>query len=160
MCGLLLKGTWICSQEHISPTNKLTCSQLSGFIARLVEHCIGVAEVIGSNPFEATWIFQVSPGYKRQLLKLTRYSAIIISPIHVTSLVCIFSLIPFVSGESASKKQKTESFRQKEKRKRDQGQSSRGKSYVEEEKRILRQDFSAQWIEHSSSILLVHHIHV
>ncbi|XP_068726944.1 UPF0690 protein C1orf52 homolog [Montipora capricornis] len=47
-------------------------------------------------------------------------------------------------GESASKKQKTESFRQKEKRKRDQGQSSRGKSYVEEEKRILRQDFSAQ----------------
>ncbi|KAL9989584.1 hypothetical protein ACROYT_G004148 [Oculina patagonica] len=45
-------------------------------------------------------------------------------------------------GESAPKKQKTENFRQKEKRKRDEGQSSRGKSYVEEEKRILRQDFS------------------
>jgi len=42
------------------------------------------------------------------------------------------------------KSKKTENFRQKEKRKRDQGQSSRGKSYVEEEKRILRQDFSAE----------------
>ena len=41
-----------------------------------------------------------------------------------------------------SKKQKLQNFRQKEKRKRDEGQSSRGKSYVEEEKRILRQDFS------------------
>jgi len=47
-------------------------------------------------------------------------------------------------GESTPKKQKTDNFRQKEKRKRDQGQSSRGKSYVEEEKRILRQDFSAE----------------
>ena len=34
---------------------------------------------------------------------------------------------------------KSKSFRQKEKRKRDLGQSSRGKSYVEEEKRILRE---------------------
>ena len=44
--------------------------------------------------------------------------------------------------EEASKKQKVQNFRQKEKRKRDEGQSSRGKSYVEEEKRILRQNFS------------------
>lgn len=43
---------------------------------------------------------------------------------------------------SASKKQKVQNFRQKEKRKRDEGQSSRGKSYVEEEKRILRQNFA------------------
>lgn len=44
---------------------------------------------------------------------------------------------------SASKKAKTvETFRQKEKRKRNSGQTSRGKSYVEEEKRILRQQFS------------------
>lgn len=43
---------------------------------------------------------------------------------------------------SAKKKSKTETFRQKEKRKRDVGQSSRGKSYVEEEKRILRQAFA------------------
>jgi len=44
-------------------------------------------------------------------------------------------------GEETSKKQKVQNFRQKEKRKRDEGQSSRGKSYVEEEKRILRQNF-------------------
>lgn len=56
----------------------------------------------------------------------------------------IASLYNIITGESAPKKQKTENFRQKEKRKRDQGQSSRGKSYVEEEKRILRQDFSAE----------------
>lgn len=46
------------------------------------------------------------------------------------------------TGESMSnKKLKSETFRQKEKRKRDLGQSSRGKSYVEEEKRILRQQY-------------------
>lgn len=44
------------------------------------------------------------------------------------------------SGEDA-KKLKTETFRKKEKRKRDLGQTSRGKSYVEEEKRLLRQQF-------------------
>ena len=49
------------------------------------------------------------------------------------------------SGPS-SKKAKTDNFRQKEKRKRDLGQSSRGKSYVEEEKRILRQQFAADEI--------------
>ena len=43
---------------------------------------------------------------------------------------------------SGSKKLKTDHFRQKEKRKRDLGQSSRGKSYVEEEKRILRQQYN------------------
>ena len=46
--------------------------------------------------------------------------------------------------ESAPKRQKSENFRQKEKRKRDHGQSSRGKNYVEEEKRVLRQEFSAE----------------
>lgn len=43
---------------------------------------------------------------------------------------------------SASKKEKVETFREKEKRKRNMGMQSRGKSYVEEEKRILRQQFS------------------
>lgn len=43
--------------------------------------------------------------------------------------------------DTGSKKLKTETFRKKEKRKRDLGQSSRGKSYVEEEKRLLRQQF-------------------
>ncbi|KAK3134147.1 hypothetical protein QOZ80_6AG0545530 [Eleusine coracana subsp. coracana] len=36
------------------------------------------------------------------------------------------------------KDKKNESFAQKEKRKRDRGQASRGKNYVEEEKRLLR----------------------
>ena len=40
-----------------------------------------------------------------------------------------------------TKKQKVETFREKEKRKRDLGMSSRGKNFVEEEKRILREHF-------------------
>ncbi len=47
---------------------------------------------------------------------------------------------PEESKDSQSSK-KTKTFRSKEKRKRDLGQSSRGKSYVEEEKRLLRQQF-------------------
>lgn len=42
----------------------------------------------------------------------------------------------------SSKKEKVETFREKERRKRNMGMQSRGKSYVEEEKRILRQQFS------------------
>ncbi|KAJ6352394.1 hypothetical protein OIU76_001589 [Salix suchowensis] len=38
-----------------------------------------------------------------------------------------------------SKEKKNMSFQQKEKRKRELGQASRGKSYVEEEKRLLRE---------------------
>ena len=45
------------------------------------------------------------------------------------------------SGTTAKRK-KGEWYREKEKRKRDIGQSSRDKSYVEEEKRILRQTYS------------------
>ena len=49
---------------------------------------------------------------------------------------------PSVDAESASKKkQKVETFRQKEKKKRDLGMSSRGKNYVEEEKRVLREQY-------------------
>ena len=40
--------------------NKLICSQLCGFIAQLAEHWTSIAEVMGSNPVRATWIFQVS----------------------------------------------------------------------------------------------------
>ncbi|XP_035684389.1 UPF0690 protein C1orf52 homolog [Branchiostoma floridae] len=42
---------------------------------------------------------------------------------------------------ASSKKLKSETFRHKEKRKRDLGMANREKSYVEEEKRILRQSF-------------------
>lgn len=53
-----------------------------------------------------------------------------------------------VENESdvGNKKLKTETFRKKEKRKRDLGQSSRGKNYVEEEKRLLRQQFGADTV--------------
>ena len=44
-------------------------------------------------------------------------------------------------GGPTTKKMKGEIFREKEKRKRDLGMSSRGKSFVEEEKRILREKF-------------------
>ena len=42
---------------------------------------------------------------------------------------------------SITKKPKGELFREKEKRKRDLGMSSRGKNFVEEEKRVLREQF-------------------
>ena len=46
------------------------------------------------------------------------------------------------NDDICNKKDKVETFREKEKRKRNMGMQSRGKSYVEEEKRILRQQFS------------------
>ena len=47
--------------------NKLTSLPMCGFIAQLVEHRIGIAEVTGSNPVEALIFFQAS---SFQLLKL------------------------------------------------------------------------------------------
>lgn len=41
--------------------------------------------------------------------------------------------------QAGNKEKKNLSFSQKEKRKRDLGQASRGKNYVEEEKRLLRE---------------------
>ena len=43
---------------------------MCGFIAQLVEHCTGIAEVIGSNPVEDLIFFQSS---SFQLLKLEVY---------------------------------------------------------------------------------------
>ena len=43
------------------------------------------------------------------------------------------------SLQAGNKEKKNLSFSQKEKRKRDLGQASRGKNYVEEEKRLLRE---------------------
>ena len=67
---LRMKGmyneVWVTDESYISVThqsyepNKLTCSQLSGFIAELEEHCTRIAEVVVPNPVEATWILQVS----------------------------------------------------------------------------------------------------
>ena len=51
-------------------TEWLHNSQLCGFVSQLIEHVTGRAEVIGSNPVEATRIFQMT--IKRQLLNLSR----------------------------------------------------------------------------------------
>lgn len=48
---------------------------------------------------------------------------------------------PLADDGASKKKQKVETFRQKEKKKRDLGMSSRGKNYVEEEKRVLREQY-------------------
>ena len=47
--------------------NKMTSLPMCGFIAKLVEHRTGIAEVTGSNPVEALISFQAS---FFQLLKL------------------------------------------------------------------------------------------
>ena len=39
------------SQENMN--SQLTLLPMCGFIAQLVEHCTGIAEVTGSNPVEA-----------------------------------------------------------------------------------------------------------
>lgn len=54
--------------------------------------------------------------------------------------------VVLAAPEVESKKLKGDNFRRKEKKKRDLGQSSRGKSYVEEEKRVLRQQFATDEI--------------
>ena len=53
--------------ENNQGFNKLTSLPMCGFIAQLVEHRTGIAEVTGSNPVEALIIFQAS---SFQLLKL------------------------------------------------------------------------------------------
>lgn len=57
--------------------------------------------------------------------------------------MCCFLPVVDEDGDKASvsaKKRRVESFQQKEKRKRDLGQATSDKSFVEEEKRILRQN--------------------
>ena len=41
--------------------NKLTLLPMCGFIAQLVEHRTGIAEVMGSNPVEALIFFRLLP---------------------------------------------------------------------------------------------------
>ena len=54
------------SNEDMSP-NKLTCSPLCDFKLSWLEHCTGIAEVMGSNPVESPEFFR----FTRQLLKLS-----------------------------------------------------------------------------------------
>ena len=51
-------GYFIYTSHHFTPhgryeLNKLTSLPMCGFIAQLVEHRTGIAEVTGSNPVEA-----------------------------------------------------------------------------------------------------------
>ena len=52
---------------------------MCGFIAQLVEHRTGIAEVTGSNPVEALIFFQAS---SFQLLKIGKLTATIILHFH------------------------------------------------------------------------------
>mmetsp|Transcript_16691 Transcript_16691/g.21650 ORF Transcript_16691/g.21650 Transcript_16691/m.21650 type:complete len:211 (-) Transcript_16691:78-710(-) len=60
-------------------------------------------------------------------------------PNNVTESTELWSLKDKKHGTNQKDKKGKMSFQQREKQKRDRGQASRGKSYVEEEKRILRQ---------------------
>ena len=54
--------------------NYLTSLPMCGFIAQLVEHRTGIAEVTGSNPVEALIFFQASPFQLLKLENLLRWS--------------------------------------------------------------------------------------
>ena len=54
--------------------NKLTSLPMCGFIAQLVEHRIGIAEVTGSNPVEA-WMFS---GFFFPIASIGKFTAMII----------------------------------------------------------------------------------
>ena len=54
--------------------NKLTSLPMYGFIAQLVEHRTGIAEVTGSNPVEALIFFQASSFQLLKLENLLRWS--------------------------------------------------------------------------------------
>ena len=64
----LERRTFHCTGRY--ELNKLTSLPMCGFIAQLVEHRTGIAEVTGSNPVEALIFFQAS---SFQLLKLEIY---------------------------------------------------------------------------------------
>ena len=55
---------FIYTSHHFTPhrryeLNELTSLPMCGFIAQLVEHCTGIAEVTGSNPVEALIFFRL-----------------------------------------------------------------------------------------------------
>ena len=61
--------------------NKLTLLPMCGFIAQLVEHRTGIAEVMGSNPVEALIFFFQASTF--QLLKLEKFTAMITLHFHL-----------------------------------------------------------------------------
>ena len=70
---------FIYTSHHFTPhgryeLNKLTSLPMCGFIAQLVEHCTGIAEVTGSNPVETLNFFQASSFQLLKLENLLRWS--------------------------------------------------------------------------------------
>ena len=63
--------------------SQLTSLPMCGFIAQLVEHRTGIAEVTGSNPVEALIFFQAS---LFQLLKLEIHCEDHISPSYISAV--------------------------------------------------------------------------
>ena len=66
--------------------NKLTSLPVYGFIAQLVEHRTGIAEVTGSNPVEAL-IFQAS---SFQLLELENFTWKTSHQRNFHTVICLF----------------------------------------------------------------------
>ena len=64
-------------------SSHLTSLPMCGFIAQLVEHRTGIAEVTGSNPVEALIFFQAS---LFQLLKLEIHCEDHISPSYISAV--------------------------------------------------------------------------
>ena len=51
---------WCCDNARLRyELNKLTLLPMCGFVAQLVEHRTGIAEVMGSNPVEALIFFRL-----------------------------------------------------------------------------------------------------
>ena len=59
--------------------NKLTLLPMCGFIAQLVEHRTGIAEVMGSNPVEALIFFS---GFFFPIVKIGKFAAMITLHFH------------------------------------------------------------------------------
>ena len=72
-------------REIITHNNnsQLTSLPMCGFIAQLVEHRTGIAEVTGSNPVQALIFFQAS---SFQLLKLEIHCEDHISPSYISAV--------------------------------------------------------------------------
>ena len=93
--------------------NKLTSLPTGGFIAQLVEHCTGIAEVTGSNPVEALFFFffQASSFQLLKLENLLRWalftliynrSTLIISyKLHKVACIVDKNRTPFKQGKAA-----------------------------------------------------------
>ena len=68
---------------------------MCGFIAQLVEHRTGIAEVMGSNPVEALIFFFQASTF--QLLKLEKFTAMITLHFQVCEVLFNYGLAKLIS---------------------------------------------------------------